>query len=88
MISEAAVQGTIQVPADGNPIILMSDRQSVAGYPKIAQVSMADMSRLAQCKPGEKLRFSLITSQQAEGLLLQREQYIKDVAVSVSYRFA
>jgi len=39
MISEAAIQGTIQVPADGNPIILMSDRQSVAGYPKIAQVS-------------------------------------------------
>jgi antagonist of KipI len=87
MISEAAMQGTIQVPADGNPIILMADRQSVAGYPKIAQVIMADMSRLAQCKPGEKLRFSLVGQEQAEALYVEREQFINDVALSVRYRF-
>lgn len=87
MISEAAVKGTVQVPADGNAIILMADRQSVAGYPKIGQVVLADMSRLAQCKPGETIRFSMITAAQAEALLIERESYINDIAVSVKYRF-
>ncbi|MCI1751164.1 biotin-dependent carboxyltransferase family protein [Megasphaera cerevisiae] len=88
MISEAAVQGTIQVPADGNPIILMADRQSTAGYPKIGQVIMADMSRLAQYRPGDWVRFAAVTIAQAEALFLEREQYIRNIAVSVQYRLA
>ena len=75
MISEAAVKGTVQVPADGNAIILMADRQSVAGYPKIGQVVLADMSRLAQCKPGETIRFSM--------LLLQLFQHFSHHTISV-----
>ena len=87
MISEAAVKGTVQVPADGNAIILMADRQSTAGYPKIGQVVLADMSRLAQCKPGEIIHFSMITPAQAEALYIEREEYINDIAVSILCRY-
>ena len=44
-ISEPVTFGSIQVPADGNPIILMADRQTTGGYPKIAQVIQADLPR-------------------------------------------
>jgi antagonist of KipI len=87
MISEAAVKGTVQVPADGNAIILMADRQSTAGYPKIGQVVLADMGRLAQSKPGEVIYFSMITPAQAEALYIAREEYIDQIALSIQCRF-
>ncbi len=88
MISEPAVEGSIQVPAGGEAIVLMADHQTVAGYPKIAQVAMADMGRLAQCKPGESLRFSLITPEDAEQLWMKREEYMQHVAVYIQCKFS
>ena len=64
--SEAACPGSIQVPGDGHPIILMADAPTVGGYPKIAVVSEADLPIVAQRRPGETLRFELVTTEQTQ----------------------
>lgn len=74
LISEAVTAGTIQVPPDGNPIVLMADRQTTGGYPKIAQVISADLPLLAQIKPGEKLRFREVSLEEAQELYRSRER--------------
>ena len=74
MLSEAVSFGTIQVPRSGQPIVLMADRQTVGGYPKIAEVISVDLRLLAQLRPGERLRFELISLAQAQALYLQRER--------------
>ncbi|MEO6985383.1 MAG: biotin-dependent carboxyltransferase family protein [Paralcaligenes sp.] len=74
LLSEATGFGTVQVPADGNPIILMADRQTTGGYPKIAHVATVDLPFLAQCMPGETLRFTEIDLTSAQQLDSQREE--------------
>ncbi|MEQ8626223.1 biotin-dependent carboxyltransferase family protein [Ekhidna sp.] len=54
--SSAVIPGTIQLPADGQPIILMNDCQTTGGYPRIGKVFVEDLGRLAQMKPGKKVR--------------------------------
>ncbi|MDQ0917278.1 biotin-dependent carboxyltransferase family protein [Paenibacillus sp. V4I5] len=72
MISEAVVQGTIQVPPSGQPILLMADCQTTGGYPRIAHVITADLPLVAQVKPGGKLRFREVSYREAqEQILLQ-----------------
>lgn len=66
LISEAVTHGTVQVPPDGNPIVLGADRQTTGGYPKIAQVIRADWSKLAQLRPGDEIRFTLVTMAEAQ----------------------
>ncbi|CAM5219781.1 Antagonist of KipI OS=Ureibacillus acetophenoni OX=614649 GN=SAMN05877842_11087 PE=4 SV=1 [Ureibacillus acetophenoni] len=61
LLSEAVTFGTIQVPPGGHPIILMADRQTTGGYPKIAQVISVDLPKLAQLQPFAKIRFELVT---------------------------
>ncbi|WP_233235408.1 biotin-dependent carboxyltransferase family protein [Bordetella sp. LUAb4] len=73
MISEATAFGTVQVPPDGNPIVLMADRQSAGGYPKIAYVASVDLPRLAQSLPGATLSFATVDMAEAQGLYLARE---------------
>ncbi len=70
MLSEAVTFGTIQVPPDGKPIILMSDRQTTGGYPRIAAVATVDLPRLAQMSPGEVVTFQSIDLDEAHRLLL------------------
>jgi biotin-dependent carboxylase-like uncharacterized protein len=57
IVSDGAVMGAVQVPGSGAPFVLMADRQPTGGYPKIACVIGADLGRLAQLRPGERLRF-------------------------------
>ncbi|NOU99875.1 5-oxoprolinase subunit C family protein [Paenibacillus planticolens] len=72
MISEGVVQGTIQVPPGGQPILLLSDCQTTGGYPRIAHVITAHLPIIAQVKPGGKLRFREVSLREAqEQLLLQ-----------------
>lgn len=72
MISEAVSPGAIQVPPDGNPILLMADCQTTGGYPRIAQVITAHLPLVAQMKPGCTLRFREVSLREAqEQLLLQ-----------------
>ncbi|WP_434362322.1 biotin-dependent carboxyltransferase family protein [Parasalinivibrio latis] len=57
IISEGIAPGSIQIPADGQPIVLMNDRQTLGGYPKIGCVTRLAQSKLAQAKPGTTVRF-------------------------------
>lgn len=77
MISDAINFGSIQVPPDGKPIILMADRQSVGGYPKIGQTASVDLPAIAQTKPGERISFTEITSEEAQVLYIEREKHIE-----------
>ncbi|AUG07005.1 biotin-dependent carboxyltransferase family protein [Pseudomonas sp. S09G 359] len=77
LLSESVAFGTVQVPPSGKPLILMADRQTTGGYPRIAQVASVDLPRLAQLLPGDKLRFSLIDLSAAEALLLTRARTLK-----------
>ncbi|WP_100371713.1 biotin-dependent carboxyltransferase family protein [Bacillus sp. FJAT-45037] len=83
VISEAVPLGTIQVPSDGNPIILLADRQTTGGYPRIGQVISVDIPKLAQLKPGEKIVFNEVTLEEAENLYLMREREFKDVKMGI-----
>ncbi|MED4463633.1 biotin-dependent carboxyltransferase family protein [Metabacillus fastidiosus] len=73
LFSEAVPIGTIQVPPDGNPIILMADRQTTGGYPILGIVASVDIPVLAQMKPGDKLKLKEITLEDAEKELIERE---------------
>ena len=74
MISEGVNEGVVQVPAGGEPIVLLASRQTVGGYPRIAAVAVVDLGRLAQLAPGRPLRFERIDVARAHELLLARER--------------
>ena len=66
--SEGIVKGTIQIPPDGNPIIMLSDHGTIGGYPKIGVVISADYDKLVQLVPNSKIKFKLIDLHEAEKL--------------------
>jgi biotin-dependent carboxylase-like uncharacterized protein len=68
MLSEGICHGAIQIPADGQPIVLMNDRQTIGGYPKIGSVIPPDTAKLAQLGPGSTIRFEAITAEHAHNL--------------------
>ena len=74
IISEPVALGSIQVPNDGNPIILLNDKQTVGGYTKIATVCAADLPILAQKKPNETIKFEWVTVATATEKLKEKEQ--------------
>ena len=86
MISEGVSFGTIQVPPDGNPIILMADCQTTGGYPKIAQAASVDLPILAQMMPGQTMRFELISLDLAQELYLAREREFRLLRESTAQR--
>ncbi|GJD42213.1 5-oxoprolinase subunit C [Methylobacterium cerastii] len=65
IVSDGIAMGAIQVPGEGLPIVLMADRQSTGGYPKIATVIGPDLGRLAQAQAGARLRFSAVSVAEA-----------------------
>lgn len=83
MISEEVSIGTIQIPPDGNPIILLADRQTAGGYPKIAHVAFVDIPKIVQLKPNSKLKFKKITLEEAEKLYFEKEKYISDIKKAI-----
>ena len=66
--SEGLIKGVIQVPADGNPIIMLSDHGTIGGYPKIGVVISADYDKLVQLTPGSKIKFKEVELSSAETL--------------------
>ena len=79
IISDAACLGSVQVPGDGQPIVMLADRQTTGGYAKIATVCAVDVENLAQRLPGEKVRFEKITVETAIDLLRREEKLIEEV---------
>ena len=66
--SEGLIKGVIQVPTDGNPIIMLSDHGTIGGYPKIGVVISADYDKLVQLPPNAKIKFKLVELNEAEKL--------------------
>jgi len=74
IISDATPLGVLQVPASGQPILLMADRQTTGGYPKIATVITADLPIAGQLGPGDTLLFSVCTPREAMAALIAQER--------------
>lgn len=74
IISDGTAFGVVQIPADGQPIILMADRQTTGGYTKIATVISADLPGLVQGKPGTAYRFQAVQVEEAQALLQEMEE--------------
>lgn len=74
MLSETVTGGTIQVPSDGQPIILMADRGTSGGYPRIANVISVDLPRLAQILPGTPIHFERVTLDNAHSLAIRQSR--------------
>lgn len=87
MISSAVTFGTVQVTSNGDPIVLMADHQTTGGYPRIVQVITADFSKLAQLQSGQKIRFELLTLAQAHAALLYREQQLKQLQQTLTFKY-
>ena len=77
--SEGLIKGVIQVPADGNPIIMLSDHGTIGGYPKIGVVASVDYDRLVQMSPGSKIKFKEINLSDAETLFKLYEMETQNI---------
>ncbi|EEK61727.1 Regulator of kinase autophosphorylation inhibitor [Bacillus cereus 172560W] len=73
ILSSPVTFGTIQVPNGGQPIILMADRQTTGGYPRMGNIISVDLPLLAQLKPGDYVSFEKITLEEAEQLYIEQE---------------
>ena len=86
MLSAGVTMGTLQLPPDGSPILLMADRQTTGGYPRLGEVASVDLPHAAQLAPGEEVRFELIELAEAQALYLQREARLGDLALILEDR--
>ena len=84
ILTDATPPGSIQVPGDGMPIILLADGQTTGGYSKIATVISVDQDLLAQARPGDKVRFQRVTITEAHRLLEEMEKKIMEIRRSLS----
>ena len=81
--SEGIIKGVIQVPADGNPIIMLSDHGTIGGYPKIGVVISADYDKLVQLPPGSKLKFQEVELTDAELLYRLYQMETKNLVLKI-----
>jgi antagonist of KipI len=88
LISEAVTPGTVQIPPNGKPILLLGDCQTIGGYPKIAHVITADLPMAAQLRPGDQLRFSEVSLSAAYELLLTRENELERFRIGLEFHTA
>ena len=75
ILSEGIALGAIQFPADGQPIVLLQDRQTIGGYPKIGCVFSGDCAALGQLRPGDRVNFTPISAQNAHNALHLARQF-------------
>jgi 5-oxoprolinase (ATP-hydrolysing) subunit C len=72
-VSAPVAPGTIQLPPDGHPIVLLADAQTVGGYPRLGYVIATDLPRLAQLRPGDPLRFTAVDRAEAQSAVRRRQ---------------
>jgi antagonist of KipI len=84
IISDATPLGVLQVPASGQPILLMADRQTTGGYPKIATMISADVGAAGQLGPGDRVRFAVCTPQEALAALIAQERALMALEAAAS----
>jgi biotin-dependent carboxylase-like uncharacterized protein len=85
-ISEPVLPGTLQLPPDGQPILLMADAQTHGGYPRIGHVIRADWPRLAQLRPGERVHFRPCTREEASQSRLDQAHRLARIALAIAGR--
>jgi antagonist of KipI len=83
LVSDAVAPGTIQVPPDGQPILLLGDCQTIGGYPKLAHVISTDLPRAAQLRPGEGVMFQEVSLADAHARLGQLERDLTKFAIGL-----
>jgi antagonist of KipI len=79
LLTDGLPLGAIQVPQDGQPIILFVDQQTTGGYPKMANVIAADMHRVGQLRPRDEVRFSEVSIPEAVQLLREQERWLREI---------
>jgi antagonist of KipI len=79
VLSDAVVTGAIQVPADGQPIVLMADRQTTGGYATIATVISSDLPAMAQVRPGATVSFRAVTIDEAQDCAIEIEKTLATI---------
>jgi antagonist of KipI len=87
-ISEPVAPGTIQLPPDGQPIVLLAEAQTVGGYPRIGHVIDADLPRLAQRRPGESVTFVAVDATQAHAAGCAQRQRLARIGLAIDQRRA
>lgn len=88
MLSAPVATGTLQLPPGGAPILLLADRQTTGGYPRLGEVATVDLPAAAQLRPGEALRFAALEAGAALALLRAREVRLAQLAEAVKSRLA
>jgi antagonist of KipI len=83
IISDATPLGVLQVPASGQPVLLMADRQTTGGYPALATVISADIGLVGQLAPGDRLRFEVCQLSDALAALIKQEQALMSLEAAV-----
>lgn len=86
IISDGIEFGAIQIPGHGKPIIMMADRQTTGGYTKVANVISTDLYKIAQAKPGDKVKFQKISIKEAQDILQDKEEKIVSIKKECSHR--
>jgi len=81
--SDGIVTGSIQVPGNGIPIILLADHQTTGGYTKIATVISADLPKLARLRPGQAIRFQAVTLEEAEKIARDHAHDLRQLIASM-----
>jgi antagonist of KipI len=86
IISDAVLPGTIQVPANGKPIVLLADRQTTGGYARIASVISVDLPYVAQQRAGSELEFEEVSVKEAQQQYVKRELLLQRLSVAARKR--
>jgi biotin-dependent carboxylase-like uncharacterized protein len=84
IVSDGIVTGAIQVPGNGQPIVLLADHQTIGGYPKLGTVASADLPRLSRHRPGRQLRFTPIEAAAAETLRRSQETAFRRLLAEIT----
>jgi antagonist of KipI len=86
MVSQPLVAGSVQVPPDGKPILLMQDRQTIGGYPQIAHVISADLPKLSRAWPGTRIRFTEVTLDEARLAWARHQQELTILRIGLDFK--
>jgi antagonist of KipI len=85
LLSSAVTMGTLQLPPNGEPILLMADHQTTGGYPVLGHVASVDLGSVAQLRPGDEIRFAPVSLEDAQRLYLERERSLETLRRALSY---
>jgi antagonist of KipI len=85
LLSSAVTTGTLQLPPNGEPILLMADHQTTGGYPVLGHVATVDLGAVAQLRPGDAIRFAPVSLDDAQRLYLERDRSLESLRRALSY---